>query len=65
MPRPAQAKVLTGKWIFKHKFQSNYSLKRYKMHWVLHGFTQWPSVDFAETFSPVVKPTTVHTMLCL
>jgi hypothetical protein len=32
---------------------------------VLRGFTQCPGIDFAETFSKVVKPTTVRTVLSL
>jgi histone deacetylase 1/2 len=52
-----------GKWIFKHKFHDDGSLKPYKARWVLRGFTQCPSVDFNETFSPVVKPTTVRTVM--
>ena len=65
MPRPPRANVVTGKWIFKHKLQSNGSLERYKAHWVLHVFTQRPGVDFDETFSPVVKLATVRTVLSL
>ena len=40
-------------------------LWRYKARWVLRGFTQRPGVDFDETFSPVVKPATVRTVLSL
>jgi len=65
VPRPPRANVVTGKWIFKHKFQSDGSLERYKARWVLRGFTQWPGVDFDETFSPMVKLATIHTMLSL
>ncbi|XP_062182074.1 uncharacterized mitochondrial protein AtMg00810-like [Phragmites australis] len=65
VPRPAGANVVTGKWIFHHKFQSDGSLDRYKARWVLRGFTQRPGVDFDETFSPVVKPATVCTVLSL
>jgi hypothetical protein len=65
VPRPRQANVVTRKWIFKHKFSADGTLERYKARWVLRGFTQRPGVDFAETFSSVVKPATVRTMLSL
>jgi hypothetical protein len=39
VPRPVGSNVVTGKWIFKHKFNSDGSLERYKARWVLHGFT--------------------------
>jgi hypothetical protein len=32
--------VISGKWIFKHKFNSGGSLEQYKARWVLYGFTQ-------------------------
>jgi hypothetical protein len=41
------------------------SLDQYKAHWVLPGFTQRPGVDYDETFSPIVKPATVQTVLTL
>jgi hypothetical protein len=63
VPRPRHANIVTGKWIFKHKFHADGSLERYKARWVLHGFTQRPGIDFAETFSPIIKPTTVRTVL--
>ena len=65
VPRPSQGNIVTGKWIFKHKFRADGSLERYKARWVLRGFTQRPGIDFDETFSPVVKPATVRTMLSL
>jgi hypothetical protein len=65
VPRPRQANVVTRKWIFKHKFSADGTLERYKARWVLQGFTQRPGVDFTETFSPVVKPAMVRTVLSL
>jgi hypothetical protein len=65
VPRPIGSNVVTGKWIFKHKFNSDGSLEQYKARWVLHGFTQRLGVDYDETFSPVVKPATVRTILSL
>jgi hypothetical protein len=65
LPRPVGSSVITGKWIFKHKFNSDGSLERYKACWVLRSFTQRPGVDYDETFSPVVKPATIRTILSL
>jgi hypothetical protein len=65
VPRSPGANVVTNKWIFKHMLKSNGSLYRYKARWVLQGFTQRPGVDYHETFSPVVKPATVQTVLTL
>jgi hypothetical protein len=65
VPRPPHANVVTGKWIFKHTFHVDGTLERYKARWVLRGFTQRPGVDFSETFSPMVKPATVRTVLSL
>jgi hypothetical protein len=57
--------VVTGKWILKHKFKADGTLERYKARWVLHGFTQRPNVEYDETFRPVVKHATAHTILSL
>jgi hypothetical protein len=63
VPRPAGTNVVTGKWVFRHKFLPDGALDRYKARWVLRGFTQQHGVDYGETFSPVIKPATVRTVL--
>jgi hypothetical protein len=63
--RPLGANVVSGKWVLKHKLNPDGSLERYKARWVVRGFTQCPSVDFGETFTPVVKPATIRTMLTI
>jgi hypothetical protein len=65
VPRPSGVNLVTGKWVFHHKFKSDSSLDRYKARWVLRGFTQRPGIDYDETFSLVVKPATVRTVLTL
>ena len=51
--------------MFKHKLNPDGSLERYKARWVVRGFHQRPGIDFQETFSPVVKPATIRTVLTL
>jgi hypothetical protein len=63
--RPPGTNIVSGKWIFKHKLHTDGTLERYKARWVVRGFTQRPGIDFDETFSPVVKPATVRTVLSL
>lgn len=63
VPRPAGARVITGKWVFKHQMNPDGTLERYKARWVVRGFHQRPGVDFGETFLPVVKPAMIRTVL--
>jgi histone deacetylase 1/2 len=65
IPCPAGANVITGKWIFRHKLNSDGSLVRYKAQWVVRGFAQQDRVNYGETFNPVVKPATVRVVLSL
>ena len=65
VPRPRNANIVTGKWLFHHKLNSDGSLERYKARWVLRGFSQRPGVDFDETFSPVVKAATIRVVLTI
>ncbi|WVZ91561.1 LOW QUALITY PROTEIN: hypothetical protein U9M48_037713 [Paspalum notatum var. saurae] len=65
VPRPSGCNVVNSKWIWTHKRRADGTLDRYKARWVLRGFTQRPGVDYDETFSPVVKPATVRTVLSL
>jgi hypothetical protein len=42
VPRPQGSNVVTGKWVFTHKFHTDGTLDRYKACWVLRGFDSAP-----------------------
>ncbi|KAL4557518.1 hypothetical protein LXL04_035699 [Taraxacum kok-saghyz] len=65
VPRPPNANIVNCIWLFKKKHNADGSLARYKAHLVANGRRQRPGVDCDETFSPVVKPATIRTVLSL
>ncbi|GKA67106.1 ribonuclease H-like domain-containing protein [Tanacetum coccineum] len=65
VPRPANVNVVRSMWLFKHKFNADGSLNRYKAHLVVNRRSQQQGIDCDETFSLVVKPATIRTVLSL
>ncbi|KAJ9556167.1 hypothetical protein OSB04_010781 [Centaurea solstitialis] len=65
VPKPSDANIVGNRWLFRHKFDSNGRLERYKARLVAQGFSQQPGLDFDDTFSPVVKPATIRTVLSI
>ncbi|KAJ0855857.1 putative RNA-directed DNA polymerase [Helianthus annuus] len=65
VPREPNMHVLRSMWLFRHKFRSDGTLERYKARLVCDGSNQQLGVDCGETFSLVVKPTTIRTVLSL
>nr|GEW76414.1 ribonuclease H-like domain-containing protein [Tanacetum cinerariifolium] len=65
VPRPANVNVVRSMWLFKHKFNTDGSLSIYKAPLVANGRNLQRGIDCDQTFSLVVKPATIRTVLSL
>ena len=65
VPRRPDQHVIRTKWVYKIKQKTDGSIDCYKARLVALGFQQVSGVDFAEMFSPVIKPATVRVVLAL
>jgi hypothetical protein len=57
-------RALQNKWVYKLKEEYG-GKKRYKARLVVKGFAQKKGIDFDEIFSPVVRMTSIRTILSL
>jgi hypothetical protein len=58
-------KVVDCKWIFKTKRHAVDMIEWHKALLVAKGFSQQYGLDYAEMFSSVIKPTTIHLVLAI
>ena len=59
VPQPHNRPIIGCKWIYKNKSSPDGTSHKYKAHLVAKGFLKERGIDYHETFSPVIKVTTI------
>ena len=62
---PPSRKPLQCKWVFRTKRDASGKIAKYKARLVVKGFAQKKGLDFDETFSPVVRYSSIRYLLAL
>ena len=65
VPRPPNTNVVGSRWVFTIKRDAQGDITKFKGRLVAKGFSQTHGVDYDEVFSPVVRFSTLRTLLAL
>lgn len=63
VPRPPNTRVITGKWVLKHKLWSDCSLERYKTRWVMTHARFQPTLHDPSLLFVLRRPATTSYLL--
>ena len=63
--RPSTANLVGCRWVFKIKRDKDGNMHKFKARLVAQGFTQVYGIDYAETYAPVARYTSIRLIIAL
>ena len=65
VPPPEDKNIVGSRWVFKVKRNADGSVEKFKARLVAQGYSQAKGIDYQEVFSPVVRSTSIRSLLAL
>lgn len=65
VPPQKGSNIIDCKWVYRIKRKVDGSLDKYKARLIAKWFKQRYGIDYEDTFSPVIKPATIRTILSI
>lgn len=62
---PPDRKAIPNKWVFKTKMDEHGNIDRFKARLVIKGCSQRQGIDYEETFSPVVRYSSIRYLIAM
>jgi hypothetical protein len=63
--RPEGKSVVSSRWLYKIKHVADGSIEKFKVRFVVRGFSQKEGVDYEETFSPVTRYASIRVVISI
>jgi hypothetical protein len=63
--RSERKSIVSSRWLYKIKHATDGSIEKFKVRFVVRGFSQREGVDYEETFSPVARYTSIRAVMSL
>jgi hypothetical protein len=63
--KPVDRSNVSCRWLFKRKYDSSSLISNFKACLVARGFSQVPDIDYHETFSPVIRLTSLRVLFAI
>jgi hypothetical protein len=64
-PPPSHQNIISNKWVYRIKRKPDRSMERFNARLVAKGYEQQCGIDYTETFSLVIKASTIRVILSL
>jgi len=65
VPRPEGKSMVTSRWLYKVKHVADGSIEKFKARFVARGFSRVEGVDYEETFAPMARYTSIHSIISI